>query len=57
MKSWHYEMAERYFGLKIYKIEDVKLFVQADRISKEEFTEITGEDYDELSMVPVESNI
>lgn len=57
MKNWHYKMAERYFGLKIYKIDDVKLFVQADRISKSEFKEITGEDYYELSMVPIESNI
>lgn len=57
MKSWHYEMAERYFGLKIYKIDDVKLFVQADRISKTEFKEITGEDYDGLSVVPIESPI
>ena len=57
MKNWHYKMAERYFGLKIYEIDDVKLFVQADRISKSEFKEITGEDYYELSMVPIESNI
>ncbi|GAA0103360.1 hypothetical protein UT300012_40770 [Paraclostridium bifermentans] len=57
MKSWHYEMAEKYFGLKIYKIDDVKLFVQADRISKAEFKEITGENYDELSVIPIESSI
>lgn len=51
-KNWHFDMAKRYFGLKIYKVDDVKLFVQADRITKTEFKEITGEDYDQLSIVP-----
>lgn len=57
MKSWHYEMAERYFRLKVYKVDEIRLFVQADRISKIEFKEITGEDYDELSIVPIEASI
>lgn len=53
MKSWHYEMAERYFRLKVYKVEDIRLFVQADKISKTEFKEITREDYDNPSVIPI----
>lgn len=46
MDKWYFEMAKKYFDLKIYKVDDVRLFVQAERITKEQFKEITGEDYD-----------
>lgn len=46
MDKWYFEMAKKYFDLKIYKADDVRLFVQAERITKEQFKEITGEDYD-----------
>lgn len=54
MENWYFDMATKYFNLKIYKIDDVRLFVQADRITKPQFKEITGEDYDPLSIVPAQ---
>lgn len=50
MDKWYFEMAKKYFDLKIYKIEDVRLFVQAERITKEQFTEITKESFDVVSL-------
>ena len=46
MDKWYFEVAKKYFDLKIYKVDDVKLFVEAERITKDQFKEITGEDYD-----------
>lgn len=46
MDKWYFEMAKKYFDLKIYKADDVRLFVEAERITKEQFKEITEEDYD-----------
>lgn len=60
MDKWYFEMAKKYFDLKIYKVDDVRLFVEAERITKEQFKEITGEDYDKpinnLPMVITEDN-
>lgn len=56
-ENWHFDMAKRYFDLGAYKDKEVRRFVLANRISKLQFKEITGNDYDELSVVPVEANI
>lgn len=54
MDKWYFEMAKKYFDLKIYKVDDVRLFVQAERITKEQFKEITGEDYDKpINNLPI----
>ncbi|CEO27361.1 XkdX family protein [Paraclostridium sordellii] len=50
MDNWYFEMAKKYFDLKIYKVSDVRLFVQAERITKEQFTEITKESFDVVSL-------
>ena len=50
MDKWYFEMAKKYFDLKIYKVDDVRLFVQAERITKEQFTEITKESFDVVSL-------
>ena len=50
MDNWYFEMAKKYFDLKIYKVSDVRLFVQAERIIKEQFTEITKESFDVVSL-------
>ena len=50
MDNWYFEMAKKYFDLKIYKVDDVRLFVQAERITKEQFTEITKESFDVVSL-------
>lgn len=50
MDNWYFEMAKKYFDLKIYKVSDVILFVQAERITKEQFTEITKESFDVVSL-------
>lgn len=56
-ENWYFDMAKRYFDLGAYKDKEVRRFVLADRISKLQFKEITGNDYDELSVVPVEATI
>ncbi|CEP48587.1 XkdX family protein [Paraclostridium sordellii] len=48
--DWYFEMAKKYFDLKIYKVDDVRLFVKAERITKEQFTEITKESFDVVSL-------
>ncbi|MEF9991323.1 MAG: XkdX family protein [Peptostreptococcaceae bacterium] len=53
MNKWYFDMAKRYFDLKIYKVDDVRLFVEADRITKEDFKEITGEEFDKPIDKPV----
>ena len=50
MDNWYFEMAKKYFDLKIYKVSDVRLFVQAERITKEQFTEIIKESFDVVSL-------
>lgn len=56
MDKWYFEMAKKYFDLKIYKVDDVRLFVEAERITKEQFKEITGEDYDNpTSNLPIKT--
>lgn len=45
MDNWYFETAKNYFDLKIYTVDDIKLFVQAERITKEQYKEITKEDY------------
>lgn len=54
MDKWYFEMAKKYFNLKIYKVDDVRLFVEAERITKEQFKEITEEDYDKhITNLPI----
>ena len=54
MDNWSFETAKNYFDLKIYTVDDIRLFVQAERITKEQFKEITGEDYDKpTSNLPI----
>ncbi|GAA0106715.1 hypothetical protein UT300013_33390 [Paraclostridium sordellii] len=55
MDNWYFEMAKKYFDLKIYKVDDVKLFVQAERITKKQFKQITNENYDKpTNNLPIE---
>lgn len=44
--NW-FDMIERYYELKIYSDEDIKIFVQAGRITEDEFKKITGSEYTE----------
>lgn len=48
MDNWYFDMAEKYFNLKIYKVNDVKLFVEAKRITEHDFKQITGEDFNNI---------
>lgn len=40
-----FKIVKRYFDKGLYSVEDVKKFVLAGKITDEEFTEITGEEY------------
>ena len=40
-----FKIVKRYFDKGFYSVEDVKKFVLAGKITGEEFTEITGEEY------------
>ncbi|WP_072060837.1 XkdX family protein [Clostridium novyi] len=40
-----YKFIKEYFDLKLYTIEDVKVFVVARWITEEEFKTITGTEY------------
>lgn len=42
-----YKIVKRFFDRKIYTKDDVKKFVSSGKITKEEFKEITGTDYEE----------
>lgn len=42
--NW-YEKIKRYFDMGKYTVEQVKVFVQTNKITTEEFTKITGESY------------
>ncbi|CEK34312.1 phage uncharacterized protein, XkdX family,Phage uncharacterised protein (Phage_XkdX) [[Clostridium] sordellii] len=42
--NW-FKTVKRYFDLGIYSVDDVKVFVKADRITKEQYKEITRKDY------------
>ncbi|CEN84275.1 phage uncharacterized protein [[Clostridium] sordellii] len=54
MDIWYFETAKTYFETKIYTVDDIRLFVEAERITKEQFKEITGEDYDKpTSNLPI----
>lgn len=46
--NW-FRTVKRYFDLGIYTVENVRLFVEAGRITKEQFKEITGEDFDPVA--------
>ena len=50
MDKWYFDMAKKYFDLKIYNVDDVRLFVEAERITKEQFKEITDEDFEGVSL-------
>lgn len=39
------EKINRYYEKKIYTNEDVKIFVQGNKITEEQYKEITGENY------------
>lgn len=56
-ENWYFEVAQKYFKLGEYKDVHIRRFVLADRITKSQFKEITGNDYDEPSVVPVKANI
>lgn len=54
MDIWYFETAKTYFESKIYTVDDIRLFVEAERITKEQFKEITGEYYDKpTSNLPI----
>ena len=40
-----FKIVKRYYDKGIYTKDDVKKFVQANRITEEEYKEIVGEDY------------
>ena len=42
-----YDTIERYYDLNCYTKEDIQFFTQHNAITKEQYTEITGEDYPE----------
>ena len=50
MDKWYFDMAKKYFDLKIYNVDDVRLFVEAERITKEQFKEITDKDFEGVSL-------
>lgn len=42
--NW-YSKIKRYYDKGYYSVDDVKIFVEAGKITEEQFKEITGEDY------------
>lgn len=42
--NW-FEKIKRYYHLKCYDDDDVKIFVQTKKINEEQYAEITGEEY------------
>lgn len=40
-----YDSIKRYYGMRLYSIEQVKVFVVAKWIDEQQFLEITGEEY------------
>lgn len=42
--NW-FEKIKRYYDLKCYDYEDIKIFVQAKKINEEQYAEITDEEY------------
>lgn len=42
--NW-FEKIKRYYDLKCYDYEDLKIFVQAKKINEEQYAEITDEEY------------
>lgn len=40
-----FEKVKRYYEKGIYKNEQVKVFVEGNKITAEQYKEITGEDY------------
>ncbi|MDB1956526.1 XkdX family protein [Clostridium tertium] len=42
--NW-FEKIKRYYDLKRYEDEDVKIFVQAKKINEEQYEEIAGKEY------------
>lgn len=38
-----YKIVKRYYDKGIYSVDDVQKFVDAGKITKEQYTEITGE--------------
>lgn len=45
MTTFYKELVKRYYTKGIYSIEDVKTFVRANKLTPEEYQEITGEIY------------
>lgn len=46
MNDFWYNTIKRYFEMGFYTNENMRLFVQADKITKEQFVEIVGSSYD-----------
>ena len=40
-----FKVVKRYYDIKIYSKDNVKVFVRADKITAEQYKEITGEVY------------
>ena len=40
-----YKIVKRYFDSQIYSAENVGMFVKSGRITAEQYTEITGQEY------------
>lgn len=46
MNNFWYDAIKRYYGLGCYTNENMRVFVKAERITKEQYKAIVGEDYD-----------
>ncbi|PEY37197.1 XkdX family protein [Bacillus cereus] len=52
-----YAIAKRYYNKGFYSKNDVGIFVKAGKITMEQYTEITGEEYQEAQMFEVRTEI
>lgn len=50
MNNFWYDAIKRYYGLGCYTNENMRVFVKAERITKEQFKEITGKDFEGASL-------
>lgn len=58
MANFWYDAIKRYYRLGYYSNENMKVFVEAERITKEQFKEITNEDYNkEIDSLKVEKQL
>ena len=54
MNNFWYDAIKRYYGLGCYTNENMRVFVKAERITKEQYKTIVGEDYDKPVTSPEE---